>query len=110
MAIAIVAEGVKIQKQADFLLANAYDQVQGFYYNRATPQYKSTRTRLAQAYVFRKTYLPSGRVSNINFGSKVCEASKAANIAKPVKKPKYTEGIKLDRARIENPTIITIDV
>ena len=31
-------------------------------------------------------------------------------MAKPVKKPKYIVGIKLDNTKIENPKIIVIDV
>ena len=45
-----------------------------------------------------------------NAGNNVKEAKSAANIAKPVKRPKYIVGIKFDRDKIEKPIIIIEDV
>jgi len=83
IAVTIVAEGVETQEQADFLLASSCDQVQGFYYD------KPSSIKKPQSMPFPgKNYLPSGLVSNINLGNKVCDASKAVNIARPVRNPK----------------------
>ena len=45
-----------------------------------------------------------------NAGSKVNEAISAANIAKPVSKPKYIVGIKFDNDKIEKPITIIEEV
>ena len=43
-------------------------------------------------------------------GNKVKEVKKETNNAKAVNKPKRTVGVKLDRAKIENPAAIVVAV
>ena len=53
---------------------------------------------------------PRGLKIYIRAGSRVKLFNKATIIATPVNNPKYIVGIKLDRVKIENPTVIVIDV
>ncbi len=54
--------------------------------------------------------MPRGLNTISNAGNNVKDASKAANMAKPVSNPKYIVGIKLDKDKIENPITIIDEV
>ena len=49
-------------------------------------------------------------IINIKAGRSVKTEIIANNIAKPVKKPKYIVGMKLDKTKIEKPKMIVVDV
>ena len=53
---------------------------------------------------------PSGLKTTINKGNKVRLLKRATAMAIPVRKPKYIVGIKLDKVRTENPTVIVMEV
>ena len=53
---------------------------------------------------------PRGLKTTISKGNKVRLLKSATTMAIPVRKPKYIVGIKLDKVRIENPTVTVIDV
>ena len=53
---------------------------------------------------------PRGLKTISNKGNKVKLLKSATAIAIPVRKPKYIVGIKLDKVRTENPTVIVMEV
>ena len=53
---------------------------------------------------------PNGLKNIINWGNKVRAAIRAITMARPVSRPKYIVGMKLERARIEKPITIVSDV
>jgi hypothetical protein len=53
---------------------------------------------------------PRGLNTTIKRGSNVKLLKRATAMANPVRKPKYIVGIKLDKVRMENPTVTVIEV
>ena len=53
---------------------------------------------------------PRGLNFTSNSGNKVRLANNATNMAKPVNRPKYIVGTKLDKAKMEKPRVMVIEV
>ena len=53
---------------------------------------------------------PRGLKTKISKGNKVKLLKSATAIAIPVRRPKYIVGTKLDKVRMENPTVTVIEV
>jgi hypothetical protein len=53
---------------------------------------------------------PKGLNTEINSGNKVKLFRRATIIATPVRRPKYREGMKLDKVRIEKPAVTVMAV